>query len=150
MTAVKRKWRRELAHASRGLEEPRPRGPAAPPGDTRRGVTKAPLALPPSCAAGYEGRAEIRRFTHRLGRRLPRAPGGVRPREARGRQQGRELLRGTGALLAAATAHHGSPGRPVPAARAAHRKRTARVIACDPRASATGGSSVGTDWRLRG
>lgn len=28
MTAVKRKWRRELAHASRGLEEPRPRGPA--------------------------------------------------------------------------------------------------------------------------
>lgn len=28
VTVVKRKWRRELAHASRGLEEPRPRGPA--------------------------------------------------------------------------------------------------------------------------
>lgn len=146
VTAVKRKWRRELAHASRGLEEPRPRGPArrhtarsrhSPSrsrSESRRGVVKGEWRGPAGSRTGSTDAC-----------RGPRGSGPGKPEE--GSKDAN--LRGTGALVAAATAHHGSPGRPVPAALAAHRKRPARVIACDPRAGATDGSAVGTDWKLR-
>lgn len=50
VTAVKRKWRRELAHASRGLEEPRPRGPA------RRHTARSRQSPSRSCS---ESRCEV-------------------------------------------------------------------------------------------
>lgn len=114
-----------------GAPAPRPR-----PATHGAGVAKASSRSPSESRCGVvkgERRAAGSRTGSADACRGPRGRGGaaVRPREARGRQQGHERLRGTGALLAAATAHHGSPGRPVPAALAAHRKRPAHVIACD-------------------
>lgn len=145
LTAVKRKWRRELAHASRGLEEPRPRGPA---GDTRLGVATAPFAPPPSRAAGSlraSGGPQVRAQA----RPTPaEGPGGSGPGEPEEDSKDASVYAAPTSWWQQLQHTTELPGRPVPAALAAHRKRPARVTACDPRASATDGSSVGMERRL--
>lgn len=102
VTAVKRKWRRELAHASRGLEEPRPRGPARR--HTARSRHSPSRSLSESRCGVVKG--EWRAAGSRTGSsdacRGPRGSGPGKPEEGSKDTN----LRGTGVLVAAATAHH--------------------------------------------
>lgn len=103
VTEVKRKWRRELAHASRGLEEPRPRGPARQ--HTARSRPQS-LSLPESESRCGIVKGEQKAAGSRTGSadayRGPRGSGPGKPEEG----SKDTSLRGTGALVAEATAHH--------------------------------------------
>lgn len=123
MTVATRKWRRGLARASRGLSELRPRGAAR----RHRARSRDGPSRSPSLELRYgvvEGGCGSTGSLRRLFTDACRGPRGVKPRGARGRQQAQGRRRGTGSVAAAA-AHLGSPGRPVPAALAVHRKQPA-------------------------
>lgn len=117
---------------ARGAPAPRPR-PA-----THGTESREPLS-PPFLGVviwGCRGQAWEHRFSlQALHRRLPRAPG-VKPRGARGRQQGHGRRRGTGSAALAAATHLSSLGKPVPAALAARRKRPAARDCLRPLAQA--------------
>lgn len=124
VTGATRKWRRELARASRGLEEPRPRGPARRhTARSRDGPSRSPSSE--SRYGVVEGACGSTRSLGRLFTDACRGPRGPRPGSPRKTAGTRASPRHrfTAPAAAAAAAHLGSPGRPVPAALAAHRKR---------------------------
>lgn len=103
VTVATRKWRRGLARASRGLEEPRPRGPA-------RRHTARSRDSPFRCSSSSESRSEVLEGRcgstgHSAGSSpTPAEDPGVRPRGARGRQEKRGRRRGTRSALGATVA----------------------------------------------